>query len=135
NIFSSNLITVFQAEQKGVEIINERVEIELSMMSDEQTIFRHNSIAMRLYSNFVKFVALNYLWNMLAVPVNALNQRAKTKDKNLSSDEISGERNSGTGSSISRTSKGFNFLEISNMEIDPNKIEDAQDQTINTLEL
>jgi hypothetical protein len=141
------VMCIYEAHHQGFELLEQRITHEVSVASDEGTLFRANSLAAKLFASYVRMVALPYLWATLVTSVNSLNdnaaeafgqegqatttvsKRGRYKRDKLDDDDD----NSGDGSASGTSLDVFSMT--SSMEIDPHKMGDASDSTINTLEL
>jgi hypothetical protein len=139
------VMCIYEAHHQGFEVLEQRITHEVSVASDEGTLFRANSLAAKLFAAYVRMVALPYLWATLVTSVNSLNdnaaeafgqeasttktvsKRGRYKRDKLDDDDNGEDSGSGTNLDV--------FSMTSSMEIDPHKMGDASDSTINTLEL
>ena len=118
------LLFILEDHDRAVDLVKSLVTEELDdVNAGDNTIFRQNSASMKTFSFYSKLIGLDYLWETLAAPVNELNWRAKGDA------EEQGDSNDKTTSG--NTTALFDF----SMEVDPSKMGDASDSTINTLEL
>eukprot|EP01088_Endostelium_zonatum_P012083 TRINITY_DN2624_c0_g2_i1.p1 TRINITY_DN2624_c0_g2~~TRINITY_DN2624_c0_g2_i1.p1 ORF type:complete len:983 (-),score=210.82 TRINITY_DN2624_c0_g2_i1:156-3104(-) len=118
------LLFILESHDRAIDLVKSLVDEELDdVNAGDNTIFRQNSASMKVFSFYSKLIGLDYLWDTLAAPVNELNWRAKGDDQ----EEEQGSSSSGGNN----TTALFDF----SMEVDPNKMQDASDKTINTLEL
>jgi hypothetical protein len=139
------VMCIYEAHHQGFELLEQRITHEVGVASDEGTLFRANSLAAKLFAAYVRMVALPYLWATLVTSVNSLNdnaaeafgqeasstttvsKRGRYKRDKLDDDDNGEDSGSGTSLDV--------FSMTSSMEIDPHKMGDASDSTINTLEL
>jgi hypothetical protein len=148
-----DLMRVAQSKNKGCELLAARISHEVALASDEGTLFRANSAAPKLFSTFVRLVALPYLWHTLVIAVNMINANAielapegdSSSGSSRSRSTVSRSKASRSGLSMSGSvfkrdtdaegSGDGDLFKMGSMEIDPLKIDDASDAKINTLEL
>src|SRR5690348_5024233 len=70
---SKAMVFIFYAHDKALELINHRISAEVLdavLTETEGTLFRSNSSAPKLYSNFIRIVGLKYLWHTLVLAVH-----------------------------------------------------------------
>eukprot|EP01088_Endostelium_zonatum_P003117 TRINITY_DN141_c0_g2_i1.p1 TRINITY_DN141_c0_g2~~TRINITY_DN141_c0_g2_i1.p1 ORF type:complete len:1031 (-),score=199.65 TRINITY_DN141_c0_g2_i1:77-3169(-) len=117
--------------KKGVILVQALIASELAEINIQQqssTLFRTNSSSQKVFASWSKLVGLDYLWNVLSVPINEIEWRAK--DANSEPNTSTEMETTGSSSSSDKTT----LLNLS-MEIDPTKIEDSSLIEENTLEL
>src|SRR4051812_21532920 len=73
---SKSLMFIAQANHGGSEFLSAQIDFEVENSADEGTLFRSNSAAAKLFGIFVRIVGLKYLWHMLVLPINTLNDNA-----------------------------------------------------------
>jgi hypothetical protein len=67
---------VYEFQQRGYELIERQISKEVAMASDEGTLFRANSLAAKLFSSYVRMIAMPFTWFMLVTSVNSINDNA-----------------------------------------------------------
>lgn len=120
---SKALTYVFAGNDVAVEAIKFFVTKEVLVSSREGTLFRANSVPTKLFSCYCRIVGLEYLWSVFALPVTELNVmavRAEGEDRDKGSEH----------SSYTTT-----LLGPVAFEVDPTKMEEASDQSVNTIQL
>lgn len=120
---SKALTYVFAGNDAAVEAIKFFVTKEVLVSSREGTLFRANSVPTKLFSCYCRIVGLEYLWSVFALPVTELNVmavRAEGEDRDKGSEH----------SSYTTT-----LLGPVAFEVDPTKMEEASDQSVNTIQL
>lgn len=70
------LMHVFEANRAGYTLLETRISNEVDDASDEGTLFRANSMAAKLFANYVRMTSLQYLWLTLVTSVNTINDNA-----------------------------------------------------------
>ncbi len=150
------IIRVFEANQQGSALMIQRISHEVELATEESTLFRSNSIAAKMYSAYVRMVGLRYLWHTLVLSVHSINDRAfeTSGDAAEGGDPEHSSTGSLTTASSSRSKRRSralharykldtddnsghtsDVLALSSMEIDPLRMNQESDSTINTLEL
>lgn len=138
---TKSLVRIYGAEGRALELLLSRISYEVEEANDEGTLFRANSAAAKMFGSYIRMAGLKYLWHVLVLPINTLNDNAIETSGGDSSGS-SGRSSRGTVSGRYRMdgdeesgSRAMNILGLSSMEVDPHKLDDASDATINTLEL
>lgn len=67
---------VFEANKAGYKLLETRITIEVGEASDEGTLFRANSMAAKLFANYVRMTSLQYIWLTLVTSINSINDNA-----------------------------------------------------------
>jgi hypothetical protein len=67
---------VLEDNQKGAELIMASISHEVAKADEEAILFRANSVAAKLFSNYAKMAILRYLWHVLVLSVHSLNDNA-----------------------------------------------------------
>lgn len=134
---SKAVMCVFESNQLGYQILEQRISREVEAAPDAGTLFRSNSLSVRMFSFYVRMVGLQYLWFTLVTSVHSLNDNA-VESFGAESEELASKKSRYKldKSELSEHS-GFSLdlLSTTSMEIDPHRIDDASDTTINSLEL
>jgi len=118
---SKSLTMIFAGNDVVVEAIKFFITKEVAASNREGTLFRANSVPTKLFSCYCRIVALEYLWNVFAKPVTELNFMAQRSGA---------EENSKAESTVQTTLLGPVVFEV-----DPTKMDDASEQSVNTLQL
>jgi len=108
---AKSLVYVFEKNNKMIDLILTFIEIELAS-GDHNTVFRQNSLATKMFKFYSRMIGIEYLFNTLARYVAELEVSSRQKDEG---NEL-----------ISTTIE---------MEVDPSKMTEAEDENVNTLQL
>lgn len=150
DVASRSLMRVLDAHGKGFNFIAGCISWEVAEASDEGTLFRSNSNATKLFSYYMKMIGLKYLWHVLVLSVHSLNDNANETFPETESEKGSSSNQQWFKPQGSRVGKyrldtddeeaayssiSMDILGMSSMELDPEKLDEASDVTINTLEL
>ncbi|ELR10938.1 GTPaseactivator protein for Ras-like GTPase [Acanthamoeba castellanii str. Neff] len=132
------VMRVFEANHRGYQLLERRISDEVEAADEEGTLFRANSIAAKLFGTYVRMTSLPYCWFTLVTSVNSLNDNAL---------EAFGDEQEGASKASRRMryqiddeGSGSMSMDVfasgaTTMEIDPHKVDEASDTTINSLEL
>jgi len=113
------LVYVYESHGRSYNLLEKFISLEVASSDDEGTLFRSDSLAMKLFQPYSRIFGSEWLWNTLALPLNELNNlNAETEEELSTSDPAAG------GSLLAMS-----------LEIDPRKMEDASETEVNTLEL
>jgi hypothetical protein len=73
---SKAVMCVFESNHLGYQILEQRISREVESAGDAGTLFRSNSLSARMFSFYVRMMAMPYLWWTLVTSVNSLNDNA-----------------------------------------------------------
>jgi len=106
----------------AVESIKFFITKEVAVSNREGTLFRANSVPTKLFSSYCRIIGLEYLWSVFTLPVTELNMLAL---RSSADSEYHSEASTHTASLL-----GPIFVEM-----DPSKMDEAEDQNVNTIQL
>jgi hypothetical protein len=81
---AKSLIYVFQKHAKALPAMKYRTSIEIQLADSENTLFRGNSMASKMFNTYCKMVGLEYLWQTLGLIVYELAALSKSEKQDHS---------------------------------------------------
>ena len=75
---AKSLIYVFQKHTKALPAMMYRTTIEIQLAESENTLFRGNSMASKMFNTYCKMVGLEYLWQTLGLIMYELSALSKS---------------------------------------------------------
>ncbi|ELR25191.1 GTPase-activator protein for Ras family GTPase [Acanthamoeba castellanii str. Neff] len=143
------LLRVLAGQFQAYNLIARTIKLEVASADEEGTLFRSNSAAAKLFTLYMRMIGLKYLFHVLVLSVRSLHDNAV--DTNAASRNNQGAPSASSSSSrifghtyrIDRddadgeesSAVSMDILGASSMELDPQKLDEASDLDINTLEL
>jgi hypothetical protein len=76
---AKSLIYVFQKHTKALPAMMYRTTIEIQLAESENTLFRGNSMASKMFNTYSKMVGLDYLWQTLGLIMYELSALSKAE--------------------------------------------------------
>jgi neurofibromin 1 len=107
---AKSLIYVFQKHSKALPAMMYRTAVEIQLAESENTLFRGNSMASKMFNTYCKMVGLEYLWETLGLIMYELAAISKIEDDNA-------------------------IMLKTSMEVDPHRMEGNEDIFTNQLQL
>jgi hypothetical protein len=74
------LLRVLAGQFQAYNFIARTITLEVASADEEGTLFRSNSAAAKLFTLYMKQIALKYLWQVLVLSLHALNDNAVDND-------------------------------------------------------
>jgi hypothetical protein len=70
---AKSLVYIFHQHAKALDIMMYRTSVEIQLSESENTLFRGNSLASKMFNTYSKMVGLDYLWQTLGLMMYELN--------------------------------------------------------------